>query len=81
MLGISVRSAKRDDEPELCDTSRLEIFSEGAFAIIITLLVLEIHRPNAARGALGKDLPDEWPSYLVMCLLNNGDASSFEFPS
>lgn len=50
MSEISVRSAKRPDEPELCDTLRLEMFSEGAFAIIITLLVLEIHRPNATQG-------------------------------
>lgn len=50
MSEISVRSAKRPDEPELCDTPRLEMFSEGAFAIIITLLVLEIHRPNATQG-------------------------------
>ena len=65
MSEISVRSAKRPDEPELCDTPRLEMFSEGAFAIIITLLVLEIHRPNATQGALVKDLLDEWPSYLA----------------
>jgi uncharacterized membrane protein len=41
------------------------MFSDGAFAIIITLLVLEIHRSNAAQGALAKDLVAEWPSYLA----------------
>ena len=68
MSEISVLSAKRANEPELCDTSRLEMFSDGAFAIIITLLVLEIHRPNAAQGPLAKDLLDEWPSYLAYAL-------------
>lgn len=46
-------------------TSRLEALSDGAFAIIITLLVLEIHRPNADPGRLGAELLKEWPSYLA----------------
>jgi len=40
MSETSVRFAKKPDEPELCGRSRLEMFSDGAFAIIITLLVL-----------------------------------------
>jgi hypothetical protein len=40
--------------PGLPETRRLEGFSEAAFSIIITLLVLEIHRPNPLPGKLGK---------------------------
>jgi uncharacterized membrane protein len=60
-----MHTSKETDEAQLGDTSRLECFSDGAFAIIITLLALEIHRPNAARGVLAKKLLDEWPSYLA----------------
>lgn len=48
------------------DTGRLEAFSDGVIAIAITLLVLEIHIPEA--GAHSGHLLDEllrlWPSYL-----------------
>lgn len=44
---------------------RLEMFSDGTFAIIITLLVLEIHRPSGDPGQLGEELIREWPSYLA----------------
>jgi len=49
----------------LPETRRLEGFSDAAFSIIITLLVLEIHRPNAAPGRLGDELLMEWSSYLA----------------
>jgi uncharacterized membrane protein len=52
----------------LPETRRLEGFSDGAFSIIITLLVLEIHRPNAAPGRLGEELLLEWSSYLAYAL-------------
>ncbi|HEX2717691.1 MAG TPA: TMEM175 family protein [Gemmatimonadaceae bacterium] len=50
---------------ELGETTRLETFSDGVFAIAITLLVLEIRVP-AAHGetALGSALLHLWPSYL-----------------
>jgi uncharacterized membrane protein len=54
-----------DREFELAETTRLEALSDGTFAIIITLLVLEIHRPGVAVGHLGKDLLQAWPSYLA----------------
>jgi uncharacterized membrane protein len=48
--------------PEAC---RLEGLSDAAFSIIITLLVLEIHRPAAASGTLGEELVMGWSSYLA----------------
>ena len=49
----------------LPEPRRLEGLSDGAFAIIITLLVLEIHRPNAYPGHLGRELIAAWSSYLA----------------
>ena len=60
-----MREALGDQEVGLAETTRLEALSDGTFAIVITLLVLEIHRPGAAVGHLGKELIQAWPSYLA----------------
>jgi uncharacterized membrane protein len=52
-------------DPNLVETSRVEALSDATFAIIITLLVLEIHRPAAAPGHLTHELLKEWPSYAA----------------
>jgi len=52
-------------QPELIEPRRVECFSDGAFAIVITLLVLEIHRPNVAPGRLGAELLTQWSSYVA----------------
>lgn len=46
-------------------TGRLEAFSDGIFAIAITLLVLEINVPESAFEDLWKGIADQWPSYLA----------------
>lgn len=49
--------------PTLLPTGRMEAFSDGVFAIVITLLVLELKVP-AGGGDLWRGLADEWPAYL-----------------
>jgi TMEM175 potassium channel family protein len=46
-------------------TNRLEAFSDGVFAIAITLLVLEIGVPEGAGDRLAHELAQQWPSYLA----------------
>ena len=55
--------ARREDERE---TGRLEAFSDGVFAIAVTLLVLDLHVPSAdGDRALLSALGHEWPTYLA----------------
>ena len=51
------------DAAQRNDTARLEAFSDGVFAIAITLLVLEVRVPGGG-GTLAHKLADAWPSYI-----------------
>jgi hypothetical protein len=50
------------------ETARIEAFSDGVFAIAITLLILEIKIPTAGSGDLSRQLIRQWPSYFAFVI-------------
>jgi uncharacterized membrane protein len=50
------------------ETSRVEAFSDGVFAIAITLLILEIKVPDTTPTGLASQLWRQWPSYAAFLI-------------
>jgi TMEM175 potassium channel family protein len=47
------------------ESSRIEAFSDGVFAIAITLLVLDLAVPTHEFDHLWRGIGDQWPSYIA----------------
>jgi uncharacterized membrane protein len=62
---FEARDSKRPPLVRLSETGRLEAFSDGVFAITITLLLVEVTRPEYAPGRLLQKLLEQWPTYIA----------------
>jgi hypothetical protein len=60
-------SPKQECDAIFTDTGRLVALCDGVFAIIITLLVLEIHRPGGEPGSLAQDFKGMAILYRLLC--------------
>jgi uncharacterized membrane protein len=52
----------------LTETGRIEAFSDGVFAVAITLLIFAIHLPTSPPGSLAYGLLRQWPTYVSFLL-------------
>ena len=63
---------KRDAEGSFFTTNRIEALTDGVFAIVMTLLVLDISIPEIVRSSVQAELPGRllelWPKFYSYVL-------------
>jgi len=63
---LYIQQVKSEGETGHRETVRVEAFSDGVFAIAMTLLALELRVPHGTPGSkLGEELLELWPSYAA----------------
>lgn len=65
LYGPPVAASGAEATGQGMSTGRLEAFSDGVLAIVITLLILDIRVPADAHGRLGTELAEQWPRYVA----------------
>jgi uncharacterized membrane protein len=67
-VGATMDGSAHPRQRRTASTTRVEAFSDAVFAITITLLVLEIGRPEIGDGGLAAALLHQWPEYLAFAV-------------
>jgi TMEM175 potassium channel family protein len=66
--GVSEEETRPPQRGPGMSVGRLEAFSDGVFAIVITLLILDIKVPENEAGHLAEALGAQWPQYVAYLL-------------
>jgi uncharacterized membrane protein len=58
-------ATETSQEQELKETGRIEAFSDGVFAVAVTLLILTIRVPSPGKVSIPQQVLNQWPFFLA----------------